>query len=170
VRSYYKIVTVWTILAAIVFYLVIGASYPISSAASSTEFATANTAIENAYVSIYHAEVQDHADVSSLVIQLNNATQFVNKAYAENSTNPTQAASDLLTAVNIAQDVSNQVASASSIGIKVHALQTYESIGVAVTVLSSAGLIYIFSDTVYRKWWTRTYQSYIVKLKSKNAK
>ncbi|MDH2901953.1 MAG: hypothetical protein PXY39_13375 [archaeon] len=167
--SCFRIVAISTIVAALIFVSLTG-SYPSSSAASSSDFNAANTAIQSAYTSVYHSEVQNHADVSNLVNQLNNATQYVNKAYAENSTNPAQATSDLLTAESIAQNVSNQVPSVSSAGINVHALQTFESIGVAVTVVSSAGLIYIFSDTLYREWWVRTYRSYIVKLKNKNAK
>ena len=166
---YFKIVAISTIVAALIFVSFMGL-YPSASAATSTQFNAANSAIQNAYTSVYHSEVQNHSDVSNLVNQLNNATQFVNKAYAENSTNPAQAASDLLTAESIAQNVSNQTASVSSAGIKVHELQTFESVGVAVTVVSSAGLIYIFSDDLYRKWWVRTYRYYIVRLKSKNAK
>lgn len=166
---YLKIAAISTIVTALIFVSVIG-SYPSASAASSSDFAAANTAIENAYTSAYHAQVQNRADVSGLINQLNNATQFVNKAYAENSTNPAQATSDLLTAESIAQKVSNETASVSNAGIKVHELQTYESIGVAVTVVSTAGLIYVFSDSLYEKWWMRTYRTYIVKLKNRNAK
>lgn len=167
--TYFKIAAISTIVAALILISFMG-PYPSASAASSTQFNAANNAIQNAYTSVYYSEVQNHGDVSNLVNQLNNATQFVNKALAENSTNPAQAASDLLTAESIAQNVSNQTAAVSSTGIKVHELQTYESIGVAVTVVSSAALIYIFSELLYRKWWLRTYRSYIVKLKSKNAK
>ncbi len=166
---YFRIAAISIVISAFIFVFLVG-YYPSASAASSTQFNAANAAIQNAYTSLYHSEVQNHADVSNLVNQLNNATQFVNKAYAENSTDPAQAASDLLTAESIAQNVSNQTASVSRAGINVHELQTFESIGVAVTVVSSAGLIYIFSDALYREWWVRTYQTYIVKLKNKNAK
>jgi hypothetical protein len=166
---YFKIAAISTVIAALIFVSLI-CSYQSASAASSSDFATANTAIQNAYTSVYHSEVQDHGDVSNLVNQLNNATQYVNKAYAENSTNPTQATNDLLTAESIAQKVSNETAAVSSTGIKVHELQTYESVGVAITVISTAGLIYVFSDSLYRKWWTRSYSNHIVKLRKKNAK
>jgi hypothetical protein len=167
--SWIRIATILAIGAALLFVSTV-ALFPSASAASQSDFNFANASIQNAYTSVYNAQVHDHADVSSLVNQLNNASQFLSKAYAENSTNPAQATSDLLTAVSIAQNVNSQVASVSSTGMKVQQLQTYESIGAAVTVVSSAGLIYVFSDVVYRKWWTRTYRNYIVRLKSKNAR
>jgi hypothetical protein len=167
--SYFKIAAVSTIIAALIFVSVMR-SYPSASAASSSDFAGANTAIENAYTSVYYTEVQNHGDISNLVNQLNNATQFLNKAYEENSTNPNQATIDLQTAVTIALKVSNSTSAVSSAGIKVHELQTYESFGAAVTVVSAAGLIYAFSDSIYRNWWARTYRNHIVKLKNKNVK
>jgi hypothetical protein len=165
----YPKIAISTIVVALIFVSFL-LPFTYASAASSTDFATANGAIQSAYASVYHAEVQDHADVSNLVNQLNNASQFVNKAYAENSTNPNQASSDLLTAESIAQSVSSQVQTVSSAGITTHELQTYESIGAAVSILSAAALIYIFSEMIYRRWWVRAFGNYIVKLKKQNAK
>jgi hypothetical protein len=166
----FKLATIPIILATFIVILSYTASFQSASAASSNQFAAANNAIQNAYALVYHSEVQDHADVTNLINQLNNATQFVNKAYAENSTNPTQATNDLLSAENIALRVGNQTAAASSTGIRVHQLQTVESIGVAITVVATAGLIYAFSDSIYRKWWIRNYGTYIVRIqKNKNA-
>jgi hypothetical protein len=168
--SCFKIATASTVIVALIFVSISG-SYQGSSAASSSQFAAANTAIQSAYTSVYQSEVKDHANVANLVTQLNNATQFVNKAYSENSTDPTQATTDLATAQSIAQKVSNETAAASSSGIRAHQLQTFESVGVAFTVISSAGLIYILSDSLYRRWWIKAYGTYIVRMKkkSKNA-
>src|SRR5579883_1890256 len=55
-------------------------------AANATDFSYAGSEIENAYAAIYQAE-NNHGNISQLIKQLNNATQLLNKARAENSSN-----------------------------------------------------------------------------------
>jgi hypothetical protein len=169
---YLRIVVALAILTALVM-----ASAPIvnpstASAASSSQFSQANSAIENAYTAVYNSQVQNHGNVSNLIDQLNVATQLLNSAISENSTNPAQATSDLLNAESIAQQVTNETASVSSAGMKVYQFRTYESIGVAVAIVTAAGLIYVFLDFIYKRWWFDTFQNYSVRLRKqqRNAK
>lgn len=157
-----------TILAALVFASSFAFPHYNASAASSTDFTNANAAISSAYASVYAAQTANHADVSNLAGQLNAATQLVNKAYQENSTDPTQATTDLQNAVTIAQQVSREVAGVSATGIKLHDLESTESLGVAITIVAVAGLIYAASDAVYRNWWVRTHGDYLVRLLRKS--
>lgn len=135
-------------------------------AATPSSFSQANEAIGTAFVALHTAEVQDYASTASLVSQLNNASQLVNKAVAENATDPAQAAADLQLAESIAREVSDAAGPASVSGVSDHRLLTYLSIGEAMAIAVSAALLYTLGARVYEWWWTRTYKNYHVRVKT----
>ncbi len=136
-----------------------------ASAATQSDLSQANVAIENAYTALYNAQIKDHANVSALTAQLNNATQHVNAAIAENSTNPTMTNSDLASAVSIARQVSSETGAASDSGLREHLIQTYVSILETIVILVDAILIFVVSSLIHRWWWMDAHRNYKVKLK-----
>jgi hypothetical protein len=130
-------------------------------AANATDFSYAGSEIENAYVAIYQAE-NNHGNISQLINQLNNATQLLNKARAENSSNPSQATSDLIHANAIAEQVKNESALVSYQGLTLYKREIYESIGVSAVVVAAAILIHHWGGVVGRRLWLIIFRNYTV--------
>jgi hypothetical protein len=122
----------------------------------------ANNSVNDAFSSIYYAE-QNGGDVSLLVGRLNVAILLIQKANAENATNPTTATSDISNATTIAQMVSLASASVSQSGSMARQLRLYESLGTIVATLGAATMIYLKVDRVYRRLWFFVYRNHVVK-------
>lgn len=118
--------------------------------------------MNNAFSSVYYAE-QSGGDVSTLVERLNTAAFLIQRAKAENATNPSAAATDLSNAIAIAQMVSLDSASVSSSGSTARQLRLYESLGTIVGTLTLAVLVYLKGDRVYRRLWLFVYKDHLVK-------
>ena len=88
---------------------------PGASAISQADLTSVNSAIQSAFISTYQAE-REGGNVTSLVASLNAAIQLVENAKTENSTSPRQAAADLLTAQQLAQNVTAESAPAAAAG------------------------------------------------------
>jgi hypothetical protein len=138
-----------------------------SSAASSSNFSSANSAINSAFAATQNAQ-QDGGNVSSLVTKLDSAVLLVQKAHSENSTNPSQATLDLQNATSIANLVSSLAIPIAQAGSSATELQYSESIGVAIAIVIIAVLIYIYGGRVYHQIWYRLYKTYVVRSSSSN--
>jgi hypothetical protein len=126
------------------------------------QFVTADNSVNNAFSSVYYAE-QNGGDVSALIEKLNAAVFLIQKAGAENATNPNAATTDLSNATRIAQMVSLTSASVSSSGSTARQLRFYESLGTIVATLVVATLAYLRGDRVYRLLWLYVYKNHLVK-------
>jgi hypothetical protein len=136
-------------------------------AASSQEvkvgpFSVANDSVKNAFSSIYYAE-QNGGDVSSLIERLNVAILLIQKADAENMSDPSATAADLSNATSIAEMVALTSISVSSSGSMARQLRLYESLGTIVATLIVATLAYFKGDRVYRRLWLYVYKNHLVK-------
>jgi hypothetical protein len=125
-------------------------------------FSTANDSVNSAFSSVYYAE-QNGGNVSALVEKLNTAIFLIQKASAENATNPEAATADLSNATTIAQEVSLSAASVSSSGSAARQLGLYESLGTIVATVSVATLAYVRGDRVYRRLWLYVYRNHVVR-------
>ena len=125
-------------------------------------FSVGNDSVNNAFSSIHYA-AQNGGDVSSLVERLNAAILLIQKAGAENATDPSAAAADLSKATSIAQMVSLTSASVSSSGSMAREFRLYESLGTIVATLGAATLVYLRGDRVYRRLWLFVYKDHLVK-------
>ncbi len=121
----------------------------------------ANNSVNSAFSSVYYVE-RNGGDVSTLVERLNTAVFLIQKAKAENATNPSTAATDLSNTA-IAQMVSLDSASVSSSGSTARQLLLYESLGTIVGTLTLAALAYLKGDRVYRRLWLFVYKNHLVK-------
>ncbi len=136
---------------------------PISShEASGGQLAAANNLVSSAFSSVYYAE-QNGGDVSALVEKLNSAIFLIQKAEAENATDPSAAAADLSNATTIAQTVSMNTTSVSASGSVARQFRVFESLGTVVATLSIAALAYLKGDRVYRRLWLYVYRNHVVK-------
>jgi len=135
---------------------------PNSSAAGASEFSAADRMIQSAFIATYKAE-QNGGNVSSLVFELNEAIRLVQKAQAENSTNPLQATQDLQSANQIAENVLSESSFVSKEGASIRETKMIEAVGGAVAVIAAAVLIYIYGDKVYRRIWLFVYRDYVVR-------
>jgi hypothetical protein len=142
--------------------LVISTSPIRSREATGEPFANANDSLNNAFSSIYYAE-QNGGDVSALVEKLNTAVFLIQKAAAENATNPNAATTDLSNATSIAQMVSLTSASVSSSGSTARQARLYESLGTIAATLGIAALTYLKGDRAYRRLWSYVYRNHVVK-------
>jgi hypothetical protein len=133
-----------------------------AGAVTQNDVSQANNAIQTAFVSIQRAE-NIGGNISSLVMQLNNAIQLVSKSEAENNSNPIQAAADLQSAIRDAQAVSSESNSAAQSGAAVKQMTTVRSIASAFLVIAGATLIGLFGDQIYRRIWFRLYEDHLVK-------
>ena len=129
--------------------------------ATGDPFANANNAVSIAFSSIYSAE-QNGGDVSALVEKLNVAISLIQKANAENATNPNAATTDLSNSTSIAQIVSRTSASVSSNGSMARQARLYESLGTIVATLGVATVTYLKGDRVYRRLWLFVYKNHLV--------
>ena len=143
----------------------LGFSSPHAGAASASDFASTNSAIVSAFSSTNSA-MQSGGNVSSLVVKLNAALQLVEKAQAENSTDPAQASADLHNAAQIAQQVSAEAPGIRQAGASVRQTQMAESVGGVVAVAIIAALAYIYGGRIYRLAWLFLYRNYVVRPQS----
>ena len=152
-------------LIAITLAVFVISTLPISSqGATGAQLATATNSVNSAFSSVHYAE-QNGGDVSSLVEKLNTAILLIQKAVAENATNPNAATADLSNATDLAQMVSQDSSSVSASGVAAHQLRLYEMIGTIGGAVSIAALAYLRGDRVYRRLWLYVYRNHVVKNK-----
>ncbi len=101
--------------------------------------------------------------MSALVEKLNIAVSLIQRAMAENATDPDAATADLSNATTIAQTVSLNSTSVSANGSMVHQLRLAESLGTVFATLAIAALAYLRGDRVYRRLWLYVYRNHVVK-------
>jgi hypothetical protein len=130
-----------------------------SSQPSSTQ---ASSAVGTAFAAV-QAAGRDGGNVSSLVAQLNGALVLIQEASSENSSNPAKAASDLNSALAIAEGVQASAATAAQQGMAARQLQFGLSIGTAAAIVAIAIALYFYGDRIYHRLWLRTYGSHLVK-------
>jgi predicted PurR-regulated permease PerM len=133
-----------------------------SQKASPEPFSVANDSVNNAFSSIYNAE-QNGGNVSSLVERLNVAILLIQRANAENATDPSAAAADVSNATSIAQMVALTSTSVSRSGSTAREVQLYESLVTIVVTVVVATLAYFKGDRVYRRLWLYVYKNHLVK-------
>lgn len=136
-----------------------------SNAATASEFSNANSAINSAFSAVYNAE-GDGGNVTVQINELNTALALVDRAQAENSTNPSHALADLQNATLIATQVSNQSGAVSQAGAAARQVEDEESIGSAIAILVVALLIYLYAGRIYRRAWLFAYRNHVVKRSS----
>lgn len=146
----------------LVLMLVILGSVPGTRAVSESSVSSAESTIQGAFVVVQNAESQG-GNVTSLVGQLNDALTLVQRALAENSTNPSQATADLQSAIVIAQQVAADAPAVEQSGLASRQAQEYVSIGSAIAVVTVAALIYVYGERIYRRIWLRLYSDHVVK-------
>jgi hypothetical protein len=137
-------------------------SFCFANAAFANDFTVTSAAINAAFVATYDAQ-KNGGNVTVLINELNAAVALVDKALTENSTNPSQALSDLQNASRIANLVSTQSASTSRDGASALEIRNSESIGSAVAIAAIAALIYIYGGRIYRRVWLYVYRNHVVK-------
>ena len=133
-----------------------------SHEADGGQLATANNSVNSAFSSVYNAE-QNGGDVTTLVEKLNTAVSLIQKATAENATDPNSATADLSNATTIAQMVSLNSTSVSTSGSIARQLRLYEALGTVTATLGIAALTYLRGDRVYRRLWLYLYRNHVVK-------
>jgi len=134
----------------------------VASAANQASFSGASSAVQGAFVAVQTAG-KDGGNITSLLAQLNGALALVQKATAENSTKPAQAAADLNSAVTIAQGVQAASATVAQQGVSARQLQLEVSIGSAIAIVGVAIALYVYGDRIYRRIWLRIYRGHMVK-------
>jgi hypothetical protein len=151
-------------LAAMMVFVVALAAVPPSTAISESDVSSANSAIQSAFVSTLQAE-RSGGNVTSLAATLNSAVQLVEKAQAENSTNPAQASSDLRGAQQSAQLVQSLAESAGfSAAVSSFRQSVFvRSVVSAAAILVAAALVYVYGGLVLRRLWVRLYRGYVVR-------
>jgi hypothetical protein len=133
-----------------------------SRAATPSQFASANSAIANAFAATASAK-ENGGNVSGLVASTNLALNFTEQAQAVNSSNPSEATVFLQNATRIAQQVASEAASVQSSGAAAKQITTDESIGGAIATVVIAVLIYIYGGRIYRTFWFFIYRNHVVK-------
>ena len=133
-----------------------------TQAASQSDFGGAQSVVQSAFSAVQNAD-RLGGNVTALVAQLNGALSLIQKASAENATNPAQAAKDLANATSVAQKVASAAGPVGQQGSAARQLQFYLSVGSAAVIVAVASLIYIFGDRIYRRLWLRAYGSYEVR-------
>ena len=98
-----------------------------------------------------------------LVEKLNVAISLIQKAEAENATDPTAATADLSNATTIAQKVSLNSTSASASGSMARQLRLGASLGTVAAALGVAAFTYLRGDRFYRRLWLYVYRNHVVK-------
>jgi len=132
-----------------------------SHEAAGGQFATANNSVNDAFSSVYYAE-QNGGDVSALVEKLNTAVSLIQRAIAENVTDPNSATTDLSNATAIAQMVSLNSTSVSTSGSMARQLRLYGALGTVAATLGIATLTYLRGDRAYRRLWLYVYRNHVV--------
>jgi hypothetical protein len=155
----------WRCIFTITLIVLVISTNPICShEADGGQLATANNSVNSAFSSVYYAE-QNGGDVSALVEKLNTAVLLIQKAVAENATDPNAATADLSNATTIAQMVSLNSTSVSTAGSMARQLRLFESLGTVGITLGLAALAYLKGDRVYRRLWLYVYRNHVVKKK-----
>ncbi len=144
------------------FFLVISTNPIRSHEADGGQLATATNSVNNAFSSVYYAE-QNGGDVTALVEKLNTAVSLIQKATAENATDPNSATGDLSNATTIAQMVSLNSTLVSTSGSMARQLRLYGALGTVAATLGIATLVYLRGDRVYRRLWRYFYRNHVVK-------
>ena len=139
-----------------------------ANAASSSDFASANSAINSAFVATHNAE-QSGGNVTGLIAKLEISLGLVQKAQAENATNPSQALADLQNATQIANQVSAQAPAIMQAGSSARQTLYGESIGSAVAILVLASLVYIYGGRIYHLIWFYLYRNQNVRSSENNG-
>jgi predicted PurR-regulated permease PerM len=153
----------WRCLITITLIVLVSSTAPISShEATGGQFSTANNAVNSGFSSVYYAE-QNGGDVSALVEKLNDAVFLIQKARAENASDPSAATADLLNASTIAQMVSLNSTSVSAGGSMARQLRLAQSLGTVVATLAIATFAYLRGERVYRRLWLYVYRNHVVK-------
>jgi hypothetical protein len=142
--------------------LVISTTPITSHEATGGQLATANGSVNSAFSSVYYAD-QNGGDVSALIEKLNIAVSLIQKAVAENATDPSRATADLSNATSIAQEISLNSTSVSASGSVARQLRLAASLGTVVAALGVAILTYLWGDRVYRRLWLYVYRNHVVK-------
>jgi len=148
------------LLVVIAVLLMIGASG--TSAATQATFNGASSAVQSAFLAV-QAAGRDGGNVTSLVAQLNGALALVQKASAENASNPALASSDLQSAMGIAQGVHASAATVAQQGTSSRQLQLEVSVSSAVVIVGIAIALYVYGDRIYRRLWLRVYEGHVVR-------
>ena len=133
-----------------------------ASAITQAQVSSANGEIHSAFTSAHSAE-KSGGNVSSLVAQLNDAIQLVQKAQAENATSPALAAADLQNATSTAQAVIADSPSVAHTGSAARQTTELTSLSAASVIVLLAALTYIFGGRVYRRAWLRLHRDYVVR-------
>ena len=133
-----------------------------STAATADNFASANASVASAFQSMYSAE-KSGGNVTSLTAQLNEAVALIQKAQAENSTNPLLATADLQNATSIANLVASESIAVGQSGASSLRLRDSESIASAIVIVVAAILVYIYGGRIFRRVWFLLYKSYLVR-------
>ncbi len=153
----------WRCLITVTLIVLVISTTPISShEATGGQLETAANSVNSAFSLVYYAE-QNGGDVSALVAKLNAAIFLIQKAEAENATDPDAAIADLSNATTIAQMVSQNSSSVSTNGLMARQLSLYESLGTVAAALGLAALAYLKGDRVYRRLWLYVYRNHVVK-------
>jgi hypothetical protein len=135
---------------------------PVTSAASQASFSGTSSAVQSAFVAVQTAGT-DGGNITSLVAQLNGALVLVQKASAENSTDPAQASADLHSALAIAQEVQSAAATVGQQGMSARQLQFEISVASSVAIVGVAVALYFYGDKIYRRLWLRMYGGQVVR-------
>jgi len=155
--------SLWRCFIAFTLIVILISTAPISShEATGEQFGTANNAVNSAFSAVYRAE-QNGGDVSALVEKLNDAVSLIQKAVAENATDPNAATADVSNATTIAQTVSLNSTFVSASGSMARQLRLAQSLGTVITTLAIAALAYLRGDRVYRRLWLYVYRNHVVK-------
>lgn len=133
-----------------------------SGAATVNDFTNANSAIDSAYLATHKAE-KSGGNVTVQINELNTAIALIEKAQAENSTQPAQALLDLDNATQIAILVSNQSSSIADAGASATQMRNTLSVGSAIVIIVAAAMIYLYGGRIYRRVWLYLYKNYVVK-------
>jgi hypothetical protein len=149
-------------LLAVIVALFLVAESPGVSAANQSSFSGASSAVQSAFVAVQVAG-NDGGNVTSLLSQLNAALALVQKASAENSSDPAQASADLQSALTIAQQVQSSAPKVAQQGVSARHLQIEISVISAVAIIDIAVALYFYGDRIYRRLWLRIYGSHVVR-------
>lgn len=139
-----------------------------TNAASSSDFASANSAINSAFISTHNAE-QSGGNVTGLIAKLEISLSLVQKAQAENATNPSQAVVDLQNATQIANQVASQAPAITQAGSSARQTLYGESIGSTIAILVLASLVYIYGGRFYHMIWFYLYRNQNVRSPENNG-
>ena len=133
-----------------------------AAAITQTQVSSTNSGIQSAFTSAHAAE-KSGGNVSSLDAKLNDAIRLVQKAEAENTTDPAQAAADLQNATAIAQSVIADSPSVAQTGSAARQTAELTSVSAAFAIVVVAALTYIFGGRIYRRAWLRLHRDYVVR-------